>query len=74
MDLNNQLPKDYSIFIISKTGRAKGYGNYASIFGPKFYEILPKISSNRLPTHRHGAHRIFFMIPPPFKIKIMKFW
>ena len=29
-------------------------------FFPSNFEIQPKIGSHRLPTHRHGAHRIFF--------------
>ena len=32
-------------------------------FMPSNFKIQPKISSHRLPTHRHGAHRNFFLYP-----------
>ena len=33
------------------------------IFFLSNFEILPKIGSHRLPTHRRGAHRNFFLDP-----------
>ena len=38
-----------------------------------FLERQPKIGPYRLPTHRRGAHRIFFFFDGPFLFKNQNF-
>ena len=65
---NNCMPQ-YNWHILPIIGRIchvilKGLVNplMPETFMPSNFEMKPKIGSHRLPTHRRGAHRIFFLI------------